>query len=134
MNIFVGNLAHEVNESDLMSFFTAYGHVASVVLYGDPFPSASAPGQRSLTSDRLSRGYAYVEMPDQDEAGAALSGADGKLIRGLPFTALEAMPLEKKRTKETQHSRSPLSPSPFFAPRPDNTAPRVGESGQDVSF
>lgn len=104
MNIFVGNLSREVSESDLKSFFAAYGQVASVALIGDPSPSVSTRVRKSQYSNRLSRAYAYVEMPDQKEAGVAISEADGKLIGGLPITVLQAMPIEKKKAKEAPRS------------------------------
>ena len=43
MNIFVGNLSHEVSEDDLRGFFTAYGYAANVALVGDSYPPSSAP-------------------------------------------------------------------------------------------
>lgn len=99
MNIFVGNLSHEVSEDDLKSFFTAYGDVATVALIGDAYPSFSAPRRKSQYSDRESRGYAYVEMPHDAEALSAILGIHGKQIGGLAVTVLQAMPMEKKVSK-----------------------------------
>ncbi|MBI2871892.1 MAG: RNA-binding protein [Chloroflexi bacterium] len=96
MNIFVGNLSHKVSEDDLRGFFTAYGCVSNVALTGDPSPAFNAP-RKSHYSDRAPRGYAYVEMPDEKEALAAILGIQGKPIGGLAVTVIQALPMEKKK-------------------------------------
>lgn len=99
MNIFVGNLSYEVSEDDLRGFFTAYGHVANVALISDSYPESSAPRRKSQYSNRESRGHAYVEMPDAAEGQAAILGVHGAQIRGLAVTVIQAMPMEKKTSK-----------------------------------
>lgn len=99
MNIFVGNLSHEVGEEDLMNIFTAYGHVAAVALIGVPHVPLNSHGRRSQYSDQESRRYAYIEMPDDKEALAAIDGANAKLVRGRAVTVLQAMPMEKKKSR-----------------------------------
>ena len=100
MNIFVGNLSHEVCEDDLIRFFTAYGCVSTVALVRDPNPHLSASGRNSQYSNSESRTYAYVEMPDKTEALAAILGANAKQIRGLAVTVLQAMPLGKTKSRD----------------------------------
>lgn len=99
MNIFVGNLSPKVSEDDVRGFFTAYGDVATVALIGDSFSQSSAPRRRSQYSERESRGHAYVEMPHDTEALAAILAMHGKQIGGLAVTVLQAMPMEKKISK-----------------------------------
>jgi RNA recognition motif-containing protein len=81
MNIFVGNLAWSTTEEDLAQLFHPYGGIASVriVTYKD--------------SGR-SRGFAFVEMPDNTEAQAAIARLNGTSIEGRPLTVKEAHPRE----------------------------------------
>ena len=97
MNIFVGNLSHEVSQEDLTGFFTAYGRVSNVTMTGDSYPTFHLPRRSSQYSNRQSRGYAYVEMPDETEALAAILGVHGTEIAGLAVTVVQAMPMEKKK-------------------------------------
>ncbi len=99
MNIFVGNLSPKVSEDEVRGFFTAYGHVSNVALTGDSYSTIGATQRKSQYTNRESRGYAYVEMPHDTEALAAILGMHGKQIGGLAVTVLQAMPLEKKTAK-----------------------------------
>lgn len=99
MNIFVGNLSPEVSEDDLRGFFAAYGHVATVALIGDSYSQSSAPRRKSQYTNRVSRRHAYVEMPDATEALAAILGIHGTHIGGLAVTVIQAMPMEKKTSR-----------------------------------
>ncbi len=99
MNIFVGNLSPEVSEDELRGFFTAYGHVSNVALTGDSYPTISATQRKSQYTNRASQAYAYIEMPDDTEALAAILGVHGTQMGGRPVTVVQAMPLEKKKPK-----------------------------------
>jgi RNA recognition motif-containing protein len=100
MNIFVRNLSSDVSEDDLKGLFSAYGDVTAVVLTCDSYPQTSAFGRKSQYTDREPRGYAYVEMPHDTEAYAAILGIDGMQMWGLVLAAIQAMPLEKKISKK----------------------------------
>lgn len=79
MNIYVGNLPHEVTESELLEAFQAYGEVASC----------------KIITDRLSgrsRGFGFVEMPTDSEAQEAIAGLNGKDMKGRTLTVNEARP------------------------------------------
>ena len=100
MNIFVRNLSHEVREGDLRDLFAAYGEVATVTLVGDTDDEPlSMPRPKGYVSNRESRGYAYVDMPNQPEALAAIVGAQGQQVRGLAVTIVQALPMEHKKSK-----------------------------------
>ena len=99
MNIFVGNLSRQVSEEDLKSCFMAYGCVSSVVMTGDSCLNFSAPRRNSQYTRREAQGYAYIEMPDQTEALAAILGVQGTQIGGLVVTVVEAKPMEKKKPR-----------------------------------
>ena len=67
MNIFVGNLAWTTTEEDLAQLFEPFGTVE----------------QARIATDRdtgLSRGFGFVEMPDDTEAQAAIDELNGSSI------------------------------------------------------
>lgn len=55
MNIYIGNLSYRVRESDLQQVLEEYGIVDSVKLIVD-------------RDTRRSKGFAFAEMPNVDEA------------------------------------------------------------------
>jgi RNA recognition motif-containing protein len=79
MNIYVGNLSYSVTEDDLRQAFEAFGQVASVSIIKDKFSNQS-------------KGFGFVEMPSQEEAQAAISGMNGKDIKGRAMNVNEARP------------------------------------------
>lgn len=79
MNIYVGNLLREATEGDLREAFEAFGQVTSVKIIKDLY-----------TGD--SRGFGFVEMPNSSEAQSAISGLDGKGLKGRTLKVNEARP------------------------------------------
>ena len=79
MRIYVGNLSYDVNEDELTQEFSAYGEVTSVTIPRDK------PSGRS-------KGFGFVDMPNQTEAEAAIAAENGKSIKGRPVTVSEARP------------------------------------------
>jgi RNA recognition motif-containing protein len=79
MNIYVGNLSYSVTEDDLRQAFEAFGQVASVSIIKDKFSNQS-------------KGFGFVEMPSQEEAQAAISGMNGKELKGRAMNVNEARP------------------------------------------
>jgi RNA recognition motif-containing protein len=79
MNIYVGNLAYSVTEDDLQKAFEAYGQVSTVNIIRDQFSNQS-------------KGFGFVEMPEQAEAQAAISGLNGKELGGRAMDVNEARP------------------------------------------
>lgn len=77
MNIYVGNLSYSVTEGELRSAFAQYGQVTSATIVKD-----KSSGQ--------SRGFGFVEMPDEEEALAAIRGLNGKQINGRAVNVNEA--------------------------------------------
>ncbi|MBN1295672.1 RNA-binding protein [bacterium] len=76
MNIYVGNLSYTTSEDSLQNAFSEFGTVSSVRIVTD-----RATGR--------SKGFAFVEMPEDDEAQTAidaLNGAevDGRMLRVNP--------------------------------------------------
>ncbi len=83
MNIYVGNLSFKASEDDLRQAFGNYGEVASVAIIKD-----KATGR--------SKGFAFVEMSNNDEANAAILALNGKEWMGRALTVNEARPREER--------------------------------------
>lgn len=83
MNIYVGNLPHATTENELRQVFEAHGNVSSAAIIKDKF-----------TGD--SRGFGFVEMPNRQEAQAAISDLNGKDLGGRAMTVNEAKPREER--------------------------------------
>lgn len=79
MNIYVGNLAREVTEDDLLQAFGQFGGVSSASIIKDKFSGEP-------------RGFGFVEMPSKEEAQAAMSALNGKDLKGRSLTVNEARP------------------------------------------
>lgn len=79
MNIYVGNLSFQAGEDDIRQAFAQYGQVTSVTIIKDKFTGES-------------RGFAFVEMPNGTEGQAAITGLNGKDLRGRSLTVNEARP------------------------------------------
>jgi RNA recognition motif-containing protein len=79
MNIYVGNLARGITESDLKETFQAFGEVTSASIIKDKFSGES-------------RGFGFVEMPNKPEAEKAISMLNGKDLKGRTATVNEAKP------------------------------------------
>jgi RNA recognition motif-containing protein len=77
MNIFIGNLSYNVTEDDLSQAFEAYGQVASATVIKDE-------------QSGRSKGFGFVEMPDQVEAQSAIAALNGQAFKGRTITVNEA--------------------------------------------
>ena len=84
MNIYVGNLSHEVTEEDLQQAFEAFGQVESATVIKDKFTGES-------------RGFGFVEMPAKAEAQAAIEGLNAQEIKGRAVNVNEARPREDRK-------------------------------------
>jgi RNA recognition motif-containing protein len=84
MNIYVGNLSYNVSEEDLKTAFEAFGQVASASIIKDKFSGQS-------------KGFGFVEMPSKEEAQAAITGMNGKEMKGRTLNVNEARPRSDDR-------------------------------------
>jgi RNA recognition motif-containing protein len=64
MNIFVSNISFKVREQALTDLFSQYGQVTSVRIIKDK-------------ETRRSKGYGFVEMPNDQEGNAAINALNG---------------------------------------------------------
>jgi len=83
MNLYVGNLAKEVTQEDLLEAFGAHGQVTSASVIKDKFTGES-------------RGFGFVEMAAKAEAEAAMNTI--KEIKGRTVTINEARPREPRES------------------------------------
>ncbi len=83
MNIYVGNLSPKTSEDELREAFEAFGEVDSAKIIKDNFTGKS-------------RGFGFVEMPNQSEGEAAIAGLNGKEVAGSSLTVNEARPRESR--------------------------------------
>jgi RNA recognition motif-containing protein len=83
MNIYVGNLSHDLTEDELNQAFSGHGEVASASIITDKFSGQS-------------RGFGFVEMPKNDEAKAAIEALNGTELKGQPINVNEARPRTEK--------------------------------------
>jgi RNA recognition motif-containing protein len=77
MNIFVGSLPFQLEEADLKELFEAYGEVSTVKLIID-------------RESGRSKGFGFVEMPDDEAAQSAITGLNGSEVRGRSIAVSQA--------------------------------------------
>jgi cold-inducible RNA-binding protein len=82
--LFVGSIPWKTTEDDLRATFAEFGTVVSARIITDKFTGKS-------------RGFGFVEMSNDDEAQAAVSGMDGKEFQGRPIAVSIARPMENKQ-------------------------------------
>ena len=79
MNIFVANIERKVTDEQLQDLFSQHGEIASLKLIRD-------------RDTGVSKGYAFVEMPNDDEAQKAIDALNGYEIDGRALAVNEARP------------------------------------------
>ena len=79
MNIYVGNLAYSVTQDELREAFGAYGEISSVNLITDKFTGSS-------------KGFGFVEMPNNAEADAAIKALNETPLKGRNLKVNQAKP------------------------------------------
>jgi RNA recognition motif-containing protein len=77
MNIFAGSLPFSLEEADLRELFEAYGEVSTVKLISD-------------RETGRSKGFGFVEMPDDEAAQKAVTGLNGAEVKGRSIAVSQA--------------------------------------------
>lgn len=90
MDIYVGNLAYATDDEGLRAAFAAYGEVTSAHVVTDRMTNRS-------------KGFGFVEMPNAEEANAAIAALNGAELDGRPLRVNESQP----------HPREERSRRPF---------------------
>jgi len=97
MNIFVGNLSFDATGGDVKKLFEGFGNVASVVIL-----------KRKEKKAPKSRGFGFVDMPDEQQALAAIAGINGKEFMGRALSVEPARPkVETKAESKPKKKREP---------------------------
>jgi RNA recognition motif-containing protein len=93
MNIYVSNLSYAVQDEDLREFFTEYGEVASAKVIMDKYTNRS-------------KGFGFVEMPDDTAAQKAIEELDGGMVDGRAIRVAIAKPKEERRNSKPSYSNN----------------------------
>lgn len=83
MNIYVGNLPYGLDRDELRATFAAFGEVSSARIVTD-------------RETNKSKGFGFVEMPNDAEARNAIAELNGKEIGGRKAVVNEARPREER--------------------------------------
>jgi len=94
MNIYVGNLSYSVTEGDLRQAFEAFGVVEAtkVLRVKDTYTGRS-------------KGFGFVEMPNEPEAQSAIDGLEAKALKGQKINVSEARPRSEGRRNKGNKRR-----------------------------
>lgn len=82
MNIYVGNVPYSVTAEELKALFEKHGEVSSANIVTDRYSGRS-------------KGFGFVEMPNDKEAEAAISELDGYEFNGRGIKVNKARPREE---------------------------------------
>lgn len=91
MNIYVSNLSYNVQDEDLRDYFEDYGEVSSAKVITDKFTNRS-------------RGFGFVEMPDDTSAQKAIKELHGAMVDGRSISVTVAKPREERSNKRSYSS------------------------------
>ncbi len=90
MNIYVGNLAYNVTEDELRAFFSAFGEVSAVNIVKE-----HSSGQ--------SKGFGFVEMPNNSEADKAMKALNGTRLKDQLIKLSQAKPPAKRTQRRSRY-------------------------------
>ena len=94
MKIYVGNLNYRTTEDSLRSAFEAYGQVTDVAIIMDKMTNRS-------------RGFGFVEMPDDSEGQEAIEAMNGADLDGRALKVNAARPREPRQNRGGGDRRPP---------------------------
>jgi RNA recognition motif-containing protein len=93
VKLYVGNLSNNAKEEDIRQMFEAFGEVTSATIVKDKYSGQS-------------RGFGFVEMPNQAEAQTALKNLNGKDLQGQQIKVNEAYDRPGRGRSGDQRGRS----------------------------
>jgi RNA recognition motif-containing protein len=85
MNIYVGQLPYGVTEEELREMFLHYGEVSNLKLIMDSYSGQS-------------KGFGFIEMPNNSEADQAIKGLNKTMVKGREIKVNQAEERRKKKT------------------------------------
>ncbi|MEX2012292.1 MAG: RNA-binding protein [Patescibacteria group bacterium] len=86
--LFVGSLPYSINDEQLKAHFEKFGEITSASVVMDKFDKTR------------SRGFGFVEMPNDEEAQKAIDELNGKELDGRAITVSEARPREDRPNRD----------------------------------
>ncbi len=90
MNIHVSNLAYNVTEDDLRALFSQFGELSGVNIVKDRFSGQS-------------RGFGFVEMPNNSEADKAMKALNGTKFKDQSIKLSQAKPPAKRSQRRPRY-------------------------------
>ncbi len=114
MNIYVSNIAYNATDELLQEAFGAFGEVQSARIIKDRMTGRS-------------RGFGFVEMPNDEQGRAALEGVNGVDMLGRRINAREAKPREEGSNTPRQPGQQGQGGG--FRPREPRPQPQVINRG-----
>jgi RNA recognition motif-containing protein len=90
MNIYVGNLDYSVTEDGLKNAFSEFGDVSSVNIIKDKYSGQS-------------KGFGFVEMPDNSEADKAIKALNGSQLKGRGIKVNQAKPRRERSSRRPRY-------------------------------
>jgi RNA recognition motif-containing protein len=131
MNIFVGNLSFDATGGDVKKLFEGFGNVASVAIV-----------MRKEKKAPKSRGFGFVEMPDEQQALAAIDVLNGKEFMGRVLNvdparpkgqkAMVWLPIAKAKTEAQAASESKEKGRPKFKAQAQQYSREERERGKTL--
>lgn len=92
MDIYVGNLPYEINEETLREVFGEFGSVERVNVIMD-------------RNTGRAKGFAFITMPDNEQAQNAIKSLDGVTVEGRPMRVNQAQPRENRDSRPPRRDR-----------------------------
>ncbi len=90
MNIYVGNLAYSLTEEDLKAAFSEFGEVSSANIIMDKMSGQS-------------KGFGFVEMPDDSEADQAIKALNESALNGRNIKVNQARPRGERSPRRPRY-------------------------------
>lgn len=90
MNIYVGNLPYSLTEEDLKAAFSQFGEVSSA----------------NIIMDRMSgqsKGFGFVEMPENSEADEAIKALNESALNGRNIKVNQARPRGERSPRRPRY-------------------------------
>jgi RNA recognition motif-containing protein len=82
MNLYVGNLSYRLTEDQLREAFEEFGTVSSCTIIKDKMSGQS-------------KGFGFIEMPNDNEARLAIENLNGRDLQGRKLMVNEARPRQE---------------------------------------
>lgn len=90
--IYVGNLSYSITNEELNEHFSNFGEVESAKIIMD-------------RDTGRSKGFAFIEMSDKEEALAAIEALNGQVVSGRPLNVSEAKPMKPRENTGFRSNR-----------------------------